>query len=177
MSTRNNGLRGNRSITNAAFQWRSELAKLPCSGVTWSWSDVVGEERSKCDHAAAYKMSRADYIIKHEEGVYETSEALEEYLSEHGFQLEAWRASLNDAGREFVGMNGVAIAERVEGDCECLECGDVFSKAHGVRMHCVRVHASERSCEEVAGQTTLERWERVNDALRKGSDGQTQLIA
>jgi hypothetical protein len=76
-------------VTNTAYQWRSELAKLPAHGVTWSWSDVVGKSEEKCEHSPAYKMLRADYIIKLDGGVYMTSEDLEEYLAEHGIELDS----------------------------------------------------------------------------------------
>lgn len=179
MTHRNNGLRGNRRITNAAYQWRVQLAKLPPADVTWSWSDVVGKSKAKCEHAAAYKMLRADYIIKHDEDVYETSEALQEYLGEHSIELEAWRAVVQDDTQgELVWMNGSVIAERSEGGCECFECGEEFGSAQGARSHSVQMHGSERACDAESKQAELTRWERVNEAVRVGkSDSeQTRLM-
>ena len=170
---------GNRSLSGAAFRWSHELRKLPATGVEWEWSDVIGKSESKVAYRAVYRFLQAGCIGKTDSGLYRTGAEVEAYLSEHGHELEEWRACLTADAGEFIDDEHGRVARRSESVCECVECGEEFVSCDDARVHYARVHASQESVgasEPVWEQTTLNEFERVSESLQVGSGWQSRLI-
>lgn len=60
------------------------IAKLPPSGVLWSFSRM----EDRIGRSLLYKLRSTGLIVRHDPGVYETTEELDEYVeSKHGVCL------------------------------------------------------------------------------------------
>lgn len=170
---------GNRSLSGAAYRWGHELSKLPASGVEWEWKSVVGKSESKVSYRAVYRFLQSGCIGKTEDGLYQTGEELEDYLREHGHEMEAWRAGLTADAGEFIDDEHGRVARRSESGCECVDCGEEFESCDAARVHYSRVHASQepvRDSETVGEQTTLDEFGRIGKSFQVGSGEQSRLI-